>query len=146
MTTYRRSSRDTYLQRLTAGGYVQAQGDRIVPTAEGIAALGDDFQALPTGDELRQHWLGILPEGEKRILHALIECHPEDLARDELDEITGYKRSSRDTYLQRMMAKMIVVESGRGRVKASETLFEGVAAESETRRHERTKGHREISF
>src|SRR5688572_25752542 len=62
LTGYKRSSRDTYVQRLRERGYVGQDGEEIVATAEGLAALGDAFEPLPTGDALREHWLGRLPE------------------------------------------------------------------------------------
>jgi hypothetical protein len=43
--------------------------------------------------------------------------------REAIDESTGYKRSSRDTYLQRMAAKRLVESIGRGAVRASAMLF-----------------------
>jgi hypothetical protein len=43
--------------------------------------------------------------------------------RDEISEATGYKRSSRDTYLQRLRSRMLVKDDGRGGVRASENLF-----------------------
>jgi DNA-binding MarR family transcriptional regulator len=71
---------------------------------------------------LREHWLGRLPEGEKKILAVLIDRYPNAVARDELDEATGYKRSSRDAYLRRLSARKLV-EAERGEVKASGILF-----------------------
>ena len=49
-------------------------------------------------------------------------AHPRAVDRSVIDEATGYKRSSRDTYLQRMMAKQLVTASG-GQVRASDDLF-----------------------
>lgn len=37
---------------------------------------------------------------------------------------TDYKRSSRDTYLQRLSARRLIVAGTRGEVRASDTLFE----------------------
>jgi hypothetical protein len=128
LTGYKRSSRDTYLQRLRERGYVDHQGDRLVPTDAGMTALGADFEPLPTGDALREHWLGRLPEGERRILEVLIGHYPDAVLRDALDEPTGYKRSSRDTYLQRLSARKLVEPVGRGEVRASDNLFDGAAA------------------
>src|SRR5205807_8610327 len=67
LTGYRRSSRDTYLQRLRAAGWVHI-GARVFATPEGIAALGDDYTPLPSGLALQTYWLGRLPEGERKIL------------------------------------------------------------------------------
>lgn len=123
LTGYKRSSRDTYIQRLRERGHVETPGDQVNATDAGIAALGGDYEPLPTGDELRKHWLAKLPEGERRVLEVLVESWPNAVAREELDEPTGYKRSSRDTYLQRLGARKLVDTIGRGEVKASDLLF-----------------------
>jgi hypothetical protein len=122
LTGYKRSSRDTYLQRLRERGFIDQRGDTLTATAEGVAALGD-FEPLPTGDELRAYWLARLPEGERRVLEVLIERHPDPVPREVIDEETGYKRSSRDTYLQRLSARKIVRSVGRGEVSVSDELF-----------------------
>ena len=122
LSGYKKSSRDTYIQRLGARGLVQVSSDKIQATEEGIAAL-PDAEPLPTGPELQQHWLDKLPEGECKILKALIDAYPQSLTREALTQETGYAKSSRDTYLQRMRAKQIVSEPNRGEVRASEDLF-----------------------
>ena len=123
LTGYKRSSRDTYLQRLRERGYVDQTGDTLFATDGGVAALGDGFDPLPTGEALRDYWLQRLPEGERRVLEVLIASYPDAVQRDALDEPTGYKRSSRDTYLQRLAARKLVANVGRGEVKASDNLF-----------------------
>ena len=82
-----------------------------------------DFQPLPTGDAVCDYWLARLPEGERRILEVPIDQHPEPVDRDALEAATGYKRSTRDTYVQRLSARKLVGTSGRGVVLASGTLF-----------------------
>ena len=123
LTGFKRSSRDTYLQRLRTRGYVDGSGESIVATDAGVAALGSDFEPLPTGDALRDYWLGRLPEGERKILEVLIRHYPDEVDRESLGEATEYKRSSRDTYLQRLASRKLVVTGGRGTVKASPDLF-----------------------
>lgn len=122
LTGYKRSSRDTYIQRLTQKGYVATEGGRLVATAEGIAAL-PDAEPLPRGQALQEFWLGRLPSGERSILAVLIEHHPDAVDKNALGEATGYMRSSRDTYLQRLKAKELVTDAGRGQVRASGDLF-----------------------
>jgi hypothetical protein len=121
LTGYARSSRDTYLQRLGQAGYVSPVGAFIKATALGIEALGD-FEPLPTGDALRAYWLRELPEGERRVLQVLVDAYPLAVERTAIDAVTQYARSSRDTYLQRLGARRLIV-SERGTVRASEELF-----------------------
>lgn len=121
LTGYKRSSRDAYIARVAARGYVTT-GDKIRVTDEGVAAM-PDAEPLPTGDALQEFWRARLPEGERKILDVLLDAYPDPVSRDSLDEPTGYKRSSRDAYLARLAAKELVNDAGRGMVQASETLF-----------------------
>lgn len=123
VTGYKRSSRDAYVQRLREKGYVEQQGDRVIATEVGIAALGGDYEPLPTGDALRDFHLQRLPEGERRVLELLIEAYPDAVARKAIDQATEYKRSSRDAYLQRLAARQLVINVGRSEVRASAELF-----------------------
>ena len=123
LTGYRRSSRDTYLQRLLSAGLVEKRQERLTCTEAGLASLGVDFEALPTGLALRSYWLEHLPRGETTLLRALINAYPSPLAREALTDVSGYRRSSRDTYLQRLIARELVERSGDGSVRASDQLF-----------------------
>ncbi len=124
LTGYKRSTRDAYLQRLRERGHTDDAGGRIVASDSGVAALGSDYEPLPTGDALREHWLepGRLPEGEARVLDVLCAAYPKAVAREKIDEATGFKRSTRDAYLQRLGARRLV-SSGRDGVIASAELF-----------------------
>lgn len=122
LTGYKRSSRDAYIQRLREKGYIEASGQTISPTGDGTAALGGDYEPLPTGADLQLYWQQRLPEGEGRILAVLVQAYPEYVDRNSLDEITGYKRSSRDAYLQRLKARRLV-DIGASSARASDTLF-----------------------
>lgn len=126
LTGYKRSSRDTYLQKLRAAGLI-ADGERIVATDAGMAALGPNFEPLPTGAALLQHWRGKLPTGELACLEVAIRCFPDAVSRDAISETTQYQRSSRDTYLQKLRARQLITEPSRGQVRASELLFDGGA-------------------
>lgn len=125
LTGYKRSSRDTYLQRLFAAGSagIPEETGLITATVSGIERLGPDFTPLPTGPDLRDHLMQTLPAGEKKILEILIAAYPGEMSREVISEDTGYQRSSRDTYLQRLSARQLVVSVGRGNVKASDKLF-----------------------
>jgi len=124
LTGYKRSSRDTYLQRLLAAGMAQRGPDAILlVTQQGISFLGDDFERLPKGQALLEHWLERLPEGEKRILRFVAAQYPSSVSREKLSLETGYQRSSRDTYIQRLSARKLIESNQRGMVCASMELF-----------------------
>lgn len=123
LTGYKRSTRDAYIQRLQQRGLVEPGGGNVLVTESGIATLGPNFEPLPTGEALREYWLGRLPEGERKILEAVIETYPNAADRDGLSELTGYKRSTRDAYIQRLGTRKLVKVSGRGEVQATEDLF-----------------------
>jgi uncharacterized protein len=122
LTGYRRSSRDTYLQRLRAAGLV-VEGERITATDAGVAELGPDFEPLPTGAALLEHWRNRLPQGERAVLEVLVTAYPDAVDRDAITEATSYQRSSRDTYLQRLRSRQLITEPARGSVRAAEELF-----------------------
>jgi mRNA-degrading endonuclease RelE of RelBE toxin-antitoxin system len=130
LTGYKRRTRDAYVQRLRERGYVlqapTALGDRIQATAAGISALGSDFEPLPTGAALREHWLETLPEGERRILDLLLRAYPDDIERRAIDEATQYQRRTRDAYLQRLRARELIETAGTA-VRATDKLFDGLA-------------------
>jgi hypothetical protein len=126
LTGYKRSTRDAYVQRLRERGYVEQAGDRITATQDGVDALGPEFEPLPTGDALRDHWLHRLPDGERKILDVLIQSYPNTVEREHLEESTGFKRSTRDAYIQRLSSRRLVDTVGRGEVKASDILFDEV--------------------
>lgn len=123
LTGYKRSTRDAYIQRLSQQGLVEVQGALIV-AASGAQAHLPNFEPLPTGKALQDYWLGRLPEGEAKILAVLINARGNPVSRDHISQQTDYQRSTRDAYIQRMSAKLLVETVGRGEVKASGVLFE----------------------
>lgn len=127
LTGYKRSTRDAYLQRLAGRQFVEMQGQRVVATETGIAALGSDYEPLPTGDALLQHWIGRLPEGERKILEVLAGSYPQSIDRIAIGESTGYQRSTRDAYLQRLASRKLIENVG-GQVRASGELFDRAGA------------------
>jgi uncharacterized protein len=124
LTGYKRSSRDTYIQRLRERRLIDLEHDKIVATPDGTRALGSDFEPLPTGHALQTYWLSRLPSGEREVLTVLIGRYPDSVERSDIDEATGYKRSSRDTYIQRLRSRQLVEVVGQGHVRATQVLFE----------------------
>ena len=122
MTGYKRSSRNSYLQRARGKGFITESGGKFYVTQEGINALGS-YELLPTGKALQEYWLRELPEGEAKILQVLLDAYPNAVSREQISEATGYLRSSRNSYIQRMRSKMIHTEEGDD-LKASALLFD----------------------
>lgn len=119
---YKKSSRDTYLTRLIGRGYVERSNGILMFTDAGEAAL-PNAEPLPTGAELRAHWEQKLPPGEWKILKVAIDQHPSVVGREHISEVTGYKKSSRDTYITRLVARKLL-RSTRDGIAASPMLFE----------------------
>jgi hypothetical protein len=124
LTGYKRSSRDAYIQRLLGRGLIDRRDGVILPTAAGIAALGSSYQPLPTGRDLQAYWLERLPEGERRILAHLLAIGGARVHRDALSDVTGYQRSSRDAYIQRLKARQLVETPSAGTVEAALIFFD----------------------
>jgi len=123
LTGYKRSSRDTFLQQLKALGMLESRGDRYLPSSAAEDAYGGQLERLPAGDSLLEYWRNRLPEGERRVLDVAVECYPEGVEKETIDEVTGYRRSSRDTFLQRLRVRNLVTVAG-STVTASKMLFE----------------------
>lgn len=124
LTGYKRSTRNRYIQFLQSKGYVEEQGDKILPTSEGMAALGADYTPLPTGRELQQYWLDRLPAGEKHIFAFVLQHGGEKVNREAIGEATGYMRSTRNRYIQHLQARHLL-NDGTGPVEPAPMLFDG---------------------
>jgi len=120
---YKKSTRDLYVQHLRGAGHVDVAGDRLVATRAGVETLGAGFEPLPTGEALRTYWLQRLPEGERRLRHVLVAAYPRAVDREAISEAAGYRKSTRDLYLQRLMARRLIVAEGRGAAWAAADLF-----------------------
>jgi Helicase HerA, central domain len=119
---YKRSSRDQYVGRLSQKGYLVADRGELRPTGAGVAAVGDAYEPLPSGPALVQYWRRKLPEGERKLLDALV-AHGPTLTRDAIRELVpDYKKSSSDQYLMRLKMRGLIEADGRGAVRLAEAL------------------------
>jgi hypothetical protein len=121
LTGFKRSTRDAYISRLRQKGLIGEEP--FVATDDGLSVLGSSFEPLPTGDELRDHWLRKLPQGESAVLRVLVEAYPEPVSRDRVTNATGFKRSTRDAYLSRLSTRKLAIAHRGGMVAASPILF-----------------------
>lgn len=111
ITGYKRSTRDAYIKRIQNKGLIRASFGKLFVTKEGMAFLGDNFQPLPTGIELFMHLMKTLPEGEKRVLAAIKEGQ---ITRDDISNATGYKHSTRDAYIFRLVSRQLITDTPNG--------------------------------
>ncbi len=121
LTGYKRSTRDAYIQRLAAAGYISV-GSPIVVTEAGLRELGPNFERLPTGRALQEYWLNSLPAGERSVFGLLINSYPSGCSRDAISDHTLYKRSTRDAYIQRLGVRKLISIRG-SEVFADKRLF-----------------------
>ncbi len=113
LTGYKRSTRDKYIQKLAADGLLDTQNNRIAITPEGLKHLGD-YEKLPTGRDLYHWWMQRLPDGERKILGYLFTHYPVPCSRESISTATGYKRSTRDKYIQRLANQRLVAATHLG--------------------------------
>jgi hypothetical protein len=123
MSGYKRSTRDAYIQRAREKAMLDQRGDRLVATDAGVQALGSEYEPLPTGDELRAYWLQRLPEGERKVLDTVCGSHPVPVPREMISDSTGYKRSTRDAYIQRLATRLVINVNRDGTIGAKPELF-----------------------
>ena len=121
LTGYKKSTRDLYLQRIARSGYTTDERGQIGITTAGLEALGP-FEVLPVGDALAKHWLDKLPEGERRVLECVLDGNGKPVDRETISTSTGYKKSTRDLYIQRLARSQIITVDRAG-VSAREELF-----------------------
>lgn len=127
-TGYKRSTRDAYIQRLIQKGHLSAYaGNKFIASESALEALGDDYEPLPTGYALLNYHLQKLPQGEAKVLDYLVNfangrSDGRAPTRDEISDFTGFKRSTRDAYIQRLATRQLVIVEGQT-IRISEHLL-----------------------
>jgi regulator of replication initiation timing len=124
LTGFKRSTRDAYIARLRDKNYVAQNGENVIATREGLAVLGPEFEPLPTGDALIEYWQRKLPHGERVIWELAIKAYPDPVQRESLEEVTGFKRSTRDAYISRSISRKVLEAVGPGQIRAAKEFFE----------------------
>lgn len=108
LTGYKKTSRTTFKQKLFAAGYLDKGGRGYVATESGIAALGNDFEPLPVGSELREHWLRTLTGGELECFKVYVNHYPHEVSTEDLMQQTGYLKTSVTTFRQKLSARNLI--------------------------------------
>lgn len=120
----KRSTRNKYLQLLGSRGFISRDGEKYVATPEGVAAAGD-IPELPVGHDRFQYWLTQVSAGEASILREAYEQGPDEPTdRVALGEAAGLQRSTRNKYIQILIARQLLVDAGKGKVRVSRDLFD----------------------
>lgn len=122
LTGYKLRSRQEYLRRLLIAGFVNRNGDVFKITDAGLNELGNDWEPLPTGDALLEHWMATLPIGERKVLEIATASYPNPVTSARLKDATGYELRSVQEYARRLVARNVLTREG-GAVKASAELF-----------------------
>lgn len=126
LTGYKRSSRDTHINRLRAADlilYDEAIGG-FQASASGRQAVVGEASPIPKDRaSLRRYWQDRLRGGEREIYSILVKAYPHGVTRDAISEQTGYQRSSRDSFINRLKARKLLSRQGK-HIVASRHLFE----------------------
>lgn len=78
---------------LRTAGLVEGGNGSMRATEAGVALLGD-FERLPTGAALAQHWYGQLGKAEREILKVVVEAYPRAVPLTSAARECGYSESS----------------------------------------------------
>lgn len=115
----------TYFGELRRAGLIDETPDGFTLTETGFAFLGGRPEPM-SGDELRQHYLGILRAGAGRMLQAVIDAYPAGLSREEISARAGIVSSSGtfSTYWGELVRNGLVVQTGSS-LTASDILMDG---------------------
>jgi hypothetical protein len=121
----RSSSFDAARARMRKVGVVDERGDRVTISDAGRALAGTVRTTPTTPDELREAWLGVLPDYERELLRVLLDVYPSGLTREELGERAG--KSPASSSFDAAMASLKrngLIDGVRGDERASPKLLE----------------------
>lgn len=118
----------TYFGELRRAGLLDETPDGFTLTETGFAFLGGRPEPM-SGEELRQHYLGILRAGAGRMLQAVIDAYPAGLSREEISVRAGIVSSSGtfSTYWGELVRNGLVVQNGSS-LTASDILMDGAGS------------------
>lgn len=117
------------LSSLRTKGLINGGKDNTVITEAGFQAVGSDYEPLPQGQALIDHWMTRLGKAERLILGIVIEYYPKFLPIEYVADSTGYAPNGGGfrNALSRLRT-LELIEGQSGTVKAHDGLFQGVAA------------------
>jgi uncharacterized protein len=96
--------------------------DSLRITDVGLEALGSDWEPLPTGRALLEHWMSQLPKAERTVLLVLSDVYPDSLPKETVAEIAGYEPTGGGFNNALSRLRTLELIKGRGELRASEDL------------------------
>jgi hypothetical protein len=111
---------NNYLSVLRSRGLIQG-AETINITVTGKVALGD-FDPLPVGADLREHWMRQLGKAECAILKVLSGVHPHTLTKEGIAERAGYESSGGGFNNALSRLRTLELVEGRAMMRMSEEL------------------------
>jgi uncharacterized protein len=119
------------LSSLRTSGLIE-RGEPIRVTEEGLSALGE-WEPLPEGPALIDHWMGQLSKAESAALRALLDAYPAALTKAEIAAQAGYEANGGgfNNALSRLRTLQLI--DGRGEMRADETMAAAALLPGSTR-------------
>lgn len=114
LTGYKSTSVRVYTGALKTEGYATEHGGKLFPTDSGIAAIGDDYEQLPTGTALVERWQQKLTGGEGVIFNVIVNNHPNGVSRELIESETSYKTTSIRVYTGALKCRKCIREDEHG--------------------------------
>jgi hypothetical protein len=113
------------ISRCRSQGWVEGSGDRLQITEAGAAALGD-WDPLPTGGELIEHWKRQLGRAESLVLDVLV-ANPGGLTKEEVATAAGYAADGGGFNNALSRLRTLELIAGRGELRLTAELAEAVS-------------------
>ncbi len=111
------------LSSLKTAGLMTGSGDSFEITETGFHALGE-FDPLPTGGALLNHWLGQLSKAERGILEAVAEEWPNTLTKEQIAAQAGYAPDGGGFNNALSRLRTLELIKGRQEISASDDLMD----------------------
>lgn len=112
---------NNYLSALRKRELLEGSGDSLRLTDAGADALGD-FDPLPTGRALLEHWLRQVGKAERSILDVLADVAPRALTKADLGARAGYEPNGGGFNNALSRLRTLELIEGRGDIRLSEDL------------------------
>ncbi|WP_109771902.1 type IV secretory system conjugative DNA transfer family protein [Mycolicibacterium fortuitum] len=118
----------TYLGEIRRAGLIDETPAGFTLTQAGWDYLGTRPEPM-TAQQLQRHYLDILRAGAARMLQAVIDAHPDGLAKDQLADVSGVTASGGtfSTYLGDLRRNGLIALRG-DRIVATDILMYGASA------------------